>query len=120
MAIIRDEPAGEACRSILAEADAIAISAATLAEALVVADRRGVGYLLREAINGLPIATAACDEATAARVAAIYSRWGKGQHGARLNLVDCFSYDIATENACPLLHVGNDFAPTGFVSAIAG
>jgi ribonuclease VapC len=120
MAIILDEEAGASCAAVLAQSSEILISAATLAEALVVADRRRVGRLMRAAIHGLPIATVACGEATAARVAAIYSRWRKGEHAARLGLIDCFAYDLAVENDCPLLYVGSDFAQTDVVSAVSG
>ena len=120
MAIILDEPAAARCRNVLAEADAILISAATLAEALVVADRRKVGDLMRETVNGLPITIVAADDATAAQVAAIYSRWGKGVDAARLNLIDCFSYDVAAEHGCPLLYVGHYLIRTDIVSAVGG
>jgi ribonuclease VapC len=34
-------------------------------------------------------------------------------------LIDCFSYDVAAEHQCPLLFVGDDFARTDIVSALA-
>jgi ribonuclease VapC len=43
MAILLDEPAAEACAQALERTQTVLISAATLAEALVVADRRNVG-----------------------------------------------------------------------------
>ena len=119
MAVILAEPESPACIDALSANDEILISAATLAEAHIVADRRNVGHLMRSMIAGLPIATVPCSAETAMRVAEIYSRWGKGRHPARLGLIDCFSYDVATEHQCPLLFVGADFARTDIVSALA-
>jgi ribonuclease VapC len=31
---------------------------------------------------------------------------------------DCFAYDVAKQNACPLLFVGNDFSRTDIESAL--
>ena len=43
MAIVLDEPQGEACMRAIEEADRLLISAGTVAEALIVASRRNVG-----------------------------------------------------------------------------
>jgi ribonuclease VapC len=48
----------------------------------------------------------------ARRIAVIYRRWGKGFHPAGLNFGDCFAYDLAKEQDCPLLSVGQDFSRT--------
>ena len=117
MAVILAEPEGPACIDALSANGEILISAAALAEAQVVADRRNVGHLMRSMIAGLPIATVPCSAETAMRVAEIYSRWGKGRHPARLGLIDCFSYDFATEHQCPLLFVGEGFARTDLADA---
>jgi hypothetical protein len=34
---------------------------------------------------------------------------------AALNFGDCFAYEMAKENGCPLLYVGDDFAKTDLV-----
>jgi ribonuclease VapC len=34
---------------------------------------------------------------------------------AALNFGDCFAYEVAKENGCPLLYVGDDFAKTDLV-----
>jgi ribonuclease VapC len=31
---------------------------------------------------------------------------------------DCFAYELAKENACPLLYVGDDFAKTDIESVL--
>jgi ribonuclease VapC len=61
----------------------------------------------------VPVTTSA-----AYRIGAVYSRWGKGVHPAGLNFGDCFAYDVAKENACPLLYVGEDFAKTDVQRAL--
>jgi ribonuclease VapC len=35
-----------------------------------------------------------------------------------LNFGGCFAYDVAKQNACPLLFVGKDFSRTDIESAI--
>jgi ribonuclease VapC len=42
---------------------------------------------------------------------------GKGQHRARLNLGDCFSYALAKSRNLPLLFKGDDFLHTDIVPA---
>jgi ribonuclease VapC len=39
-------------------------------------------------------------------------RWGRGVHPAALNFGDCFAYEVAKENGCRLLYVGEDFGKT--------
>ena len=41
-----------------------------------------------------------------------WRRFGKGNHPARLNFGDCFSYALALTTGEPLLFKGNDFAQT--------
>ena len=53
MAILLDEPQAEACMDALETAGAPATSAGTMAEALVVADRRGLGQEMRRLLDGL-------------------------------------------------------------------
>ncbi len=47
-----------------------------------------------------------------------YGRFGKGNHPARLNLVDCAAYALAKSLDAPLLFKGNDFARTDIRRAI--
>ena len=53
MAVALDEPVAEACGDVMARADVIAISAGTLAEALIVAARRDIGSAMERLIRGL-------------------------------------------------------------------
>ena len=55
--------------------------------------------------------------ASAKRIAHAYEKCGKGLHPAALNFGDCFAYEVAKENGCPLLYVGEDFSRTD-ISAV--
>jgi ribonuclease VapC len=114
---VLDEPEADRCeRALLGSLD-LAISAVTLSEALIVAGRRDRGEEMAALLEGLALDIIPTSEAVARRVAQAYARWGKGQHRARLNWGDCFSYVTARDHDCPLLYVGDDFAHTDLVSA---
>lgn len=118
MAIVLDEPQATACIAVLEAEDEIVISAGTVAEALIVSERRNVGEEVTTLIDGLGFDIVDVTPAVARRVAQTYARWGKGIHPASLNFGDCFAYDVAKEHACPLLFVGDDFAKTDIGRAI--
>lgn len=120
MAILLDEEAADACSDTLERADRLLMSSTTLAEALIVADRRDVGKEMRQLVDGLDVEIVTVTATTARRVADAYGRWGKGIHRAALNLGDCFAYDVAQEHNCPLLFVGTDFTRTDLVAALPG
>jgi ribonuclease VapC len=117
MAILLEEPSAAACRIILATEDRLLMSAATLTEALIVADRRRVGEAMRLLLEGLGIGVAPVDADAARRAAVAYSTWGKGAHPAGLNILDCFAYALATERGAKLLFVGQDFSRTDIAAA---
>jgi len=117
MAIVLDEPEADRCMRILEAADELTISAATVAEALIVAGRRNVGPEVESLIAGLGFTIAPLTAPGARRVARAYARWGKGVHPAGLNLGDCFAYAEARDNACALLYVGDDFSRTDLEAA---
>jgi ribonuclease VapC len=118
MAIALGEPEADACIAALAAADEVLISAATIAEALIVAARRNVGDEMTRLIDNFGFNVVSVTQASARRVAAVYARWGKGAHAAGLNFGDCFAYEVAKEHACPLLYIGADFAKTDVRSAL--
>jgi len=118
MAIALGEAEADACIRILETEPKIVISAATVAEALIVAARRNVGEEVAGMIDGLGFEILPVTPASARRIAVAYARWGRGAHPAALNFGDCFSYEAAKENACPLLFVGDDFAKTDLESAL--
>ena len=118
MEILLDEPEAEACIRVLEGEGVLLISATTVAEALVVAARRGVGEEMARLIDGLGFEIVAVTAAAARRVAAAYGDWGKGVHPAGLNFGDCFAYGLAKAQGCPLLYVGADFARTDVARAL--
>ena len=117
MAVVLDEPAAAACSEVIAQADAIVVSAGTLAEALIVAGRRNVGPAMQRLIRGIGCQVVPVTEHDAFEVARAYARWGSGVHPAGLNYGDCFAYALAEQRACPLLFVGEDFTKTDIAKA---
>jgi ribonuclease VapC len=118
MAIVLNEPQADACIQALAVEGEVLISAATVAEALVVAARRNVGEEMERLIDGLGFEIVSVTAASARRVARAYEIWGKGIHPAALNFGDCFAYDLAKEQSCRLLFVGDDFSRTDIEKAL--
>jgi len=115
MAIILGEPEAERCMNAIEAETALLLCAGTMAEALIVADRRLVGMEMRRLIDGLGFEVVPVTAMSALRVAEAYARWGKGVHPAGLNFGDCFAYVLAKTYACPLLFVGDDFRRTDVV-----
>lgn len=118
MAILLGEERGEACAAALKTDDELIMSAGTVAEALVVAAGRNLRGQMLRLIEDFGIEVAPVTLGAAQRVAEAYARWGRGNHRAALNLGDCFAYEVAKQNACPLLFVGKDFSRTDIKSAL--
>lgn len=112
MAILLGEPDADRCVAALDDAGDLLISAATVAEALIVSARRALGDEMASLIDGLGFEIVPVSIASARRIALAYETWGRGQHAAALNFGDCFSYDVAKTRGCRLLYVGQDFAQT--------
>lgn len=109
----------ERCASAIEDAGELMMSAATVAETLIVAARRGGLEQATRFLNGYGIQVIPLDEKRAHAAAAAYRSWGKTFHRAKLNYGDCFAYALAKELDCPLLYIGDDFAQTDIVSALA-
>jgi ribonuclease VapC len=112
MAIVLGEPGSGALMDRLAMEDDVVISAATLAETLIIAARRNVGETMTNLIDEMAFEVMPVTASVARRVSEVYARWGKGLNPAGLNFCDCFAYDAARSKGCPLLFVGNDFTRT--------
>ena len=112
MAIALDEPQAEACMAALESEPALAVSAVTVAEALIVASGRDAREQMANLIRDFGIEIVPVSPAFALLVAQAYAQWGKGNHPARLNFGDCFAYALAKERGCGLLYVGEDFGKT--------
>jgi len=119
MAIIFDEPDAASCIDCLEVEPSALISAGTLAEALIVAGRRGVRAEMERLVEGLALEIFPVTALIARKVADAYQEWGKGIHPAGLNYGDCFAYALARAKGCPLLFVGNDFSQTDIQRATA-
>src|ERR1700731_4505287 len=102
MAIALAETAADACIRVLETETEVIISAGTVAEALIVADRRNVSEEMTRLIDGLGFEIVSVTPASARRIAAAYARWGRGAHPAGLNFGDCFSYEVAKRTLLPV------------------
>lgn len=118
ISILARDATAPACKRIVEEEEDIAISAGTLAECMIVAAGRRVDSEMEELIGVLGAEIVPVTAATARRIGAIYTRFGKGFHPAGLNYGDCFAYELAMQRDCPLLFVSEDFARTDVKRAI--
>ncbi len=118
MAIVLNEPQADICMAVIEQADGLLISAGTVAEALIVAERRNIGDEIAALISGVGFEIVSVTAASARAIADAYSRWGKGVHPAALNFGDCFAYALAVAHNCALLYVGDDFSRTDVRSAL--
>jgi ribonuclease VapC len=112
MAILLNEPEVEACAAALEAEVRLLISAGTVADALIVAERRNTGKEMARLIDEFGFEIVNVTAASAWRIAGAYEKWGKGVHPSTLNFGDCFAYEVAKEHGCRLLYVGEDFART--------
>jgi len=118
MAILLHEPSVDVCASVLSASSRTLISAGTLAEAHITATTRGLYMELNTLLDRMKFEIVPVTADVSKRMGQIYSRWGKGVHPAGLNFGDCFAYDVAKQNDCPLLFVGNHFSRTDIASAL--
>jgi ribonuclease VapC len=112
MAVLLREPQAADCIAVLEAEEDLVISAGTVAEARIVAAKRNVGAEMDTLISQLGFEIVPVTGSSAMRIAQIYAQWGRGFHAAGLNFGDCFAYDVAKQNDCPLLFVGDDFSRT--------
>ena len=115
VAILLSEADADHLANKLAGAPRLRMSAATYLEVSIVMENKGgprAGYELDDFIANteIEIVPLTLEQAEAARIA--WRRFGKGNHPARLNFGDCFSYALAKISGEPLLFKGNDFAQT--------
>ncbi|UZN03934.1 type II toxin-antitoxin system VapC family toxin [Cellulomonas sp. S1-8] len=116
VAILLGEPgADELVRSVLADPRP-RMSAPTFVELSAVVAQKGAPQQRRRVeslLERLGIEVVAMTPEHARIAADAYRELGRGSgHPARLNLGDCFSYALATEQDEPLLFVGDDFSHT--------
>jgi len=119
LAVLLKEAEAPALIEVLSRDDRLLMSSGTLAECLIVGQRRGIADKVLELVEALDIEIVPVARDTARLVAAAHDLWGKGVHPAALNFGDCFAYALAAEYGCPLLYVGNDFAKTDITSVLS-
>lgn len=119
MAIVLAERDADACVEALDRAEAVLLAAPTLTEVDIVAARRDLAPEMADLLDGLQPRIVPLTGTLARAASLAYRRWGKGYHQARLNICDCFAYALAKDQGCPLLFVGQDFAKTDIVAALA-
>jgi len=89
-----------------------------MAEALIVALRRGIKDEMEDLIADLALDVIPVTRASSLRSRNAYAKWGRGINPADLNYGDCFSFELAERYDCPVLFIGNDFAKTDIASAL--
>ena len=118
LAVALSEPEADACMGALDVEEEILISAGTLAEMLVVAERRNLGKAAARLLAQFGLTVVPVTEESARRVGDAYGKWGRGVHPAGLNFGDCFACAVAKQHDCRLLYVGQDFAKTDIGSVL--
>ena len=120
IAILLDEPDGDALLQRIVDDPVRLMSAGTLLEAGIVADNnpnRSKGPALDTLLATLGVRIEPVTEEQARLARETYRRYGKGNHHAALNLGDCFDYALSKLSGEPLLFKGADFAATDVVPA---
>ena len=104
---------------MIRDAGRVLVSAGTAVELAAVASRNDALFGAALAFLDEPYVTVEPVDASQVVVAAqAYRQYGKGHHGAALNLGDAFAYALARVRNIPLLFKGNDFSQTGIDQAV--
>ncbi|MGA2897513.1 MAG: type II toxin-antitoxin system VapC family toxin [Acidobacteriaceae bacterium] len=120
LAIFLEEPDASIYASAILNDRIRLVSAATLAEASIVAIRRRQPdpiAALDILTTRLRLVVIPVDHEQALLARDGFRRFGKGRHPAGLNFGDCFSYALAKQRGEPLLFKGNDFSQTDVLVA---
>jgi ribonuclease VapC len=122
IAILRDEPEAQAFSDAIEYEVSVRISAATLFEASIVADKFGSPILsvrFDEIVEDSKMIIEPVTAAQAHIARQAYRDYGKGSgHPANFNFGDCFSYALARDKREPILYKGDDFIHTDLRSAV--
>lgn len=115
IAYLNAEPEAERIETALLAARRLFLSAGTLVEAGIVAERQNEesgGRDLDLLLHRLQVEVVPVTQEQAELARGAYRRFGKGVHPAGLNFGDCFSYALSRSLGEPLLFVGGDFSQT--------
>lgn len=121
IAYLNAEPDAERIETALVTASRLFISAATLVEAGIVAERQNEesgGRDLDLLVHRLQVEVVPVTHEQAELARSAYRRFGKGKHPAGLNFGGCFSYALARSLGEHLLFVGKDFSQTDVAAAV--
>ena len=102
--VVDIEAAGQRLHGGLEQSGDLLMSAGTVAEALIVAERRDLGAEMTRLIEGLGLAIVSVSAAAVRPIAASYTPCGKSAYPAGLSFCNCFAYEVAPERDCPLLY----------------
>lgn len=122
VAIVLIEPGWERLRECLARVADACVSAVSLVEAGMVLESRlgpAGAVQLDDLLLDAELTVVPFDEAQARLAREAFRRFGRGRHPAGLNFGDCCVYALARSRGEPLLFVGDDFARTDVVPALA-
>jgi ribonuclease VapC len=121
VAIVLGEPDAEGLLSLISSTHApIHVSAVSLVESSIMLEARQGPDATRDLdllLDGVAAEVSAVDRHQATVAFGAWKRFGKGRHGAALNLGDCFSYALAKSLDQPLLFKGKDFSLTDIAIA---
>jgi ribonuclease VapC len=115
VAVLLGEPERDRFIELLADAEDLLISAATLVEtSIVMLAKTGAEGIsdLDELLAAAAVRCVAVDAAQAHLAREAFARFGRGRARAALNYGDCFAYALARSTAQPLLFKGDDFIHT--------
>lgn len=112
IAILRSEPEAESFTERILASSSVRISAGTLLEARLVAERDGGAKEIEELVALCGIEIVAVDVAQTDLAIEAFRRFGRGRHKANLNFGDLFAYALARAEGAPILFKGDDFAQT--------
>lgn len=112
VAVLRREDGADRLIDHLLSGAEVRISAGTLIETRIVAERDGGTAELEELIEAVGIEIVPVDARQAALAFEGFRRFGKGRHRAGLNFGDLFAYALARTLDEPLLYQGADFIHT--------
>jgi ribonuclease VapC len=119
IAILENEPEARRFSERIAEATPARMSVVSIVEtSMVMYGWRGGTRDVGDLLVTLKIELVDLDHAQALLALDAFARYGKGQHPARLNLGDLFSYALAKQLGEPLLFKGGDFAVTDIPRAL--
>ena len=121
VAILLNEPEAPRFRDAVEQSARRLISAVTQVElACVIEGRAGAAGRLavERLLAAMDAEIVAATPAQAEVAITAFRRYGRGQHRARFNLGDCFSYALAKSSSMALLFKGDDFIHTDVAAAI--